>query len=38
MVTSTEGRYISVITKREDIEDAVEKFFGFSPKSVDADE
>jgi hypothetical protein len=30
--------YISVVTKREEVEDAVEKFLGFSPKSVDADE
>ncbi len=30
--------YISVVTKREDIEAAVEKFFGFSPKTVDVNE
>jgi hypothetical protein len=30
--------YISVVTRREDIEDAVKKFFGFSTKTVDADE
>jgi hypothetical protein len=30
--------YISVNTKREDIEEAVENFFGFSPKTVDTSE
>lgn len=30
--------YISVITKREDIEKAVERFFGFLPKTIDAEE
>jgi hypothetical protein len=29
--------YISVVSKREDIEDAVEKSFGFSSKPVDVD-
>lgn len=30
--------YISVVTKREDIEDAVQKFLGFSSKSIGVDE
>lgn len=30
--------YISVITKREDIENAVENFFGFSSKTIDDEE
>ncbi len=30
--------YISVLTNREDIENAIENFFGFSSKTIDAEE